>query len=130
MRQRALRRLSNAIALGALAATVFASSAGGQRSGEATGSVTAHAVDASGAAWVRADVVLIDTRTLQEQRGTGDEKGVVRFSSVKPGNYMLIAAPHPPIDCADSGIKQFALKPGQGLEITLTVQVNHCGVVE
>lgn len=59
-----------------------------------------------------------------------DEKGAVRFPSVKPGNYMLIAAPHPPIGCADSGIKQFTLKSGQSLNIKLTLQVNHCAVVE
>jgi len=59
-----------------------------------------------------------------------DEKGAVRIPSVKPGNYMLIAAPHPPIGCADSVIKQFTLKSGQSLNIKLTVQVSHSGVVE
>ncbi len=74
--------------------------------------------------------MLVDTRTLQEQRGTSNEKGVVRFPSVRPGNYMLSAAPHHSIDCADSDVKQFTLEPSQTLDIKLTVPGNHCGVVE
>ncbi len=124
------RRVLYAVVLGTLAASVFTSSAGAQRRGESTASVTASVVDAAGAAWVRADVALIDTRTLEDKRGITDEKGVVHFNRIKPGNYVLIAAPHPPIDCADSGIKQFTLKPSQSLDARLTVRVEHCGVVE
>ena len=109
---------------------IFGFSASAQQTSAASANVSATVLDATGAAWVRADVVLIDTRTLQEQRGSADEKGVVSFRSVKPGNYLVIAAPHPPIDCADSGVKQFTAKPGQSLDIRLTVQVNHCAVVE
>ncbi len=79
---------------------------------------------------MRAAVALIDTRTLEDKRGITDEKGVVHFNNIKSGNYVLIAAPHPPIDCADSGIKQFTVKPGQSLDARLTVRVEHCGVVE
>ena len=124
------QRVVSVLLLTAIVVLSFGFSAGAQQTSAASADVTATVLDATGAAWVRAGVVLIDTRTLQEQRGSSDEKGAVRFARVKPGNYLLIAAPHPPIDCADSGVKQFTVKPGQSLNIKLTVQVNHCGVVE
>ena len=127
---RILQTVTSVVVLAALAVLSFAFSAGAQQSSAVTANVTATVVDATGAAWVRADAVLIDTRTLQEQRGITDERGIVRFASVKPGNYVLVAAPHPPIDCADSGIKQFTVKPGESLNVRVTVRVDHCRVVE
>jgi Carboxypeptidase regulatory-like domain len=97
MHLRILQRLVTVVLLTALVVLSFGFSASAQQSSAASANVTATVLDATGAAWVRADVVLIDTRTLKEQRGSSDEKGEVRFPSVNPGNYLVIAAP-PPAD--------------------------------
>ena len=104
--------------------------AGAQRGSQSGATVSTTVVDPAGAIWPRASVVLIDTRTLEVQRVTADAIGAVHFLAINPGNYVLIAAPHPPIDCADSPVKQLHLKPGVTLRVRLAIRVDHCKVVE
>lgn len=125
-----MRTATKPVIFGLLISTVFAASAGAQRGNQSGATISATVVDATGAIWPRATAVLIDTRTLEIQRATADENGMVNFPSTKPGNYVLIAAPHRPIDCADSPVKQFHLKPGVTLSVRLTIRLDHCGVVE
>ncbi len=87
-------------------------------------------VDASGAAWPRARVAVVNARTFSKTEATANIKGVAEFDPPPNTSLVILASVDEKLSCVEPDVKVLSLVSGEHRQITMTVLTRNCGVVE
>jgi hypothetical protein len=87
-------------------------------------------VDASGAAWPRARVAVVNARSFTKMEATADVKGVAEFDPPSNTKLVVLASVDEKLTCVEPDVRVLSLISGEHRRITMTVLTRKCGVVE